>query len=92
MEDQKKSFENNAEKPLAALIFDKSCKGHDTGLGHPEQPRRVDAVDKGIQAAGNAEDWLLLGPRQIPEESLLRCHTKGYLQELSSDLNQVLPF
>ena len=85
MEDQKKSFENDAEKPLAALIFDKSCKGHDTGLGHPEQPRRVDAVDKGIQAAGNAEDWLLVRPRQIPEKSLLRCHTKGYLQELSSD-------
>ncbi len=69
----------------AGLILDSAFKAHDTGPGHPEQPARFDAVQAGVRAAARAKDWVDLDIAKASRESLLRCHSRGYLQVLKRD-------
>ncbi|HVF75964.1 MAG TPA: histone deacetylase [Acidimicrobiales bacterium] len=52
---------------------------HDTGSGHPERPTRLDAVLRGIDAAGVADALVRVAPRAATRAELERVHPAGYL-------------
>ena len=62
-----------------ALLADPVCREHDTGRGHPESPRRFDAVVEALDTAGLREKMLALDPREITRDDLLLAHTAEYV-------------
>lgn len=69
-----------------ALIADPFCKEHDSGAGHPEQPRRFDAVLEGLKGTGMLEKLTRLEPRAVAREDLLLVHTAEYLDRAEHDI------
>lgn len=58
------------------------CRAHDMGNGHPEQPGRLEAIEKGLDALGIAD---ALTRREAPEgsiEAIKRVHDAYYVDEL----------
>lgn len=51
---------------------------HDTGLGHPERPQRLQAVERGIDAAGLREALVPVEPLPATAEDLARVHSGTY--------------
>ncbi len=63
-----------------ALYTHEACWRHDTGLWHPEQPERLDAVVKGARLSG-----VELVEREAPEaslESLQTIHRPAYIAQI----------
>lgn len=82
-------MKNKAGKTTAprqvGLAMEASCKEHDTGYGHPEQPARFDAVQAGVKAVGIPDCWKRLELTQVSADALLRCHEKIYLDTVERD-------
>src|SRR2546423_15509665 len=55
---------------------------HDTGPGHPERARRLDAALRGPEAAGLTDAVRLLEPREATPAELSRVHPLDYLEAL----------
>lgn len=66
-------------------------KKHQTGLGHPESTRRIDAVLNAIEAA--KLDLHKIEPRVSTKENLQLCHTPDYIaiaeRDVASGLRQL---
>ena len=66
-------------------------KKHQTGLGHPESTKRIDAVINSIQAANL--DLHKIEPRAATKENLQLCHTPDYVaiaeRDVASGLRQL---
>ena len=52
---------------------------HDTGRGHPERPSRLEAVVRGVAAAGVADVVVPAVPRPATREELTAVHDPAYL-------------
>jgi acetoin utilization deacetylase AcuC-like enzyme len=63
------------------VIFstDATCRKHDAGPGHPEQPARYDAVLTSLEKAGLLAKMRAVPPRVLQHEDLLLVHTAEYL-------------
>ena len=59
---------------------------HLTGDGHPEQPGRVTAIAKRLEADGLLDVAVRIDPRAATEEEILRCHGAGYLALVREEL------
>jgi len=59
-------------------------KKHQTGLGHPESTRRIDAVLNAIEAA--KLDLQKIEPRPATKEELQLCHTPDYIAIAERDV------
>jgi acetoin utilization deacetylase AcuC-like enzyme len=59
-------------------------RGHDAGPGHPERPARLDAVRRGIRAAGLEERLRMLAPRAATRDELRSVHTAGHIDRLAA--------
>ena len=59
-------------------------KKHQTGLGHPESTRRIDAVLNAIEAA--KLDLQKIEPRMATKEELQLCHTPDYIAIAERDV------
>ncbi len=55
---------------------------HDTGLSHPERPARLEAVLKGVQESGVAEDIISFAPREATGAELSRVHDAAYVERI----------
>jgi acetoin utilization deacetylase AcuC-like enzyme len=55
---------------------------HDTGPGHPERAARLDAVLRGIQAAGAGDALVRVAPRPATRQELERVHRPAYLSAI----------
>lgn len=55
---------------------------HDTGVGHPERPARLGAVERGLVAAGLTEAITLVTPRRATDDDLARVHDRGLVEAL----------
>ena len=55
---------------------------HDTGLGHPERPDRLVAVDEGALRSGLDSDLERVAPRRATIAELERVHTSTYVAAL----------
>ena len=62
--------------PVSVLFLaDERCLDHDPGRGHPERPRRLDAVHAGVLAAGLGEAIVPLVPTEAGTGDLRAVHT-----------------
>jgi acetoin utilization deacetylase AcuC-like enzyme len=68
-------------RPLA-LASVQAVDRHDTGPGHPERPARLEAVQRGIDAAGLGEAVLPIEGRPARRDELERVHDARYLDSL----------
>ncbi|HEY6227996.1 MAG TPA: histone deacetylase, partial [Verrucomicrobiae bacterium] len=59
-------------------------KKHQTGLGHPESTRRIDAVLNAIEAA--KLDLQKIEPRMATKEELQFCHMPDYIAIAERDV------
>ncbi len=61
---------------------------HQTGVGHPESPKRVSVINAALQAHGLLNSSSLLVPRPASREELELCHKSDYIglvyQEVST--------
>jgi acetoin utilization deacetylase AcuC-like enzyme len=62
------------------IATDALCRKHDAGPGHPEQPRRYDAVREALEKAGLLEMGRVVGPRPVTREDLALAHDANYLE------------
>jgi acetoin utilization deacetylase AcuC-like enzyme len=63
-------------------------KKHQTGLGHPESTRRIDAVVNAMEAA--KLDLHKIEPRPATKENLQLCHTPDYIATAERDVTSGL--
>ena len=56
------------------FLADERCLDHDPGRGHPERPRRVDAVRQGVLDAGFGDALLECTPTEATVEDLRTVH------------------
>jgi acetoin utilization deacetylase AcuC-like enzyme len=67
---------------MLLLASDPAFQQHDTGPGHPERARRLDAVLRAPGAAGVADAVRLIEPREATRAELSRVHPPDYLEAL----------
>ncbi len=54
-------------------------KEHDTGVGHPERPARIDAVAAGLRNHHLGDMLLPFQPRAATDDELLRVHPRSHI-------------
>ena len=62
-----------------AIINSDSYEKHDTGDGHPEQPKRVIAIKEKLKKRG---DLIWEKPGNVPDDILAMTHSKKYIDLL----------
>ncbi len=68
------------------LVSSLDFKKHQTGLGHPETSKRMDAVIDAVRAAGLEEKAECIGTRSARKEDLLLVHTEEYIARAEADV------
>jgi acetoin utilization deacetylase AcuC-like enzyme len=68
------------------LVWEPRCQLHEPGAGHPERPQRLEAIRRGLEAAGLWQRCLRLPARPATELELLRCHSPNYLATVKADI------
>ncbi len=69
-----------------ALLADPVYRQHDTGLGHPEQAQRYDAVVEALDRAGLTQELLRIEPRPATEDEIAACHGHGYIEAVHLEI------
>jgi len=67
-----------------AYISHPDCLKHDTGEGHPENARRLSAIEDQLVATGLIDVLRYFDAPEVTEEQLLRVHTPEYLETIKS--------
>ena len=68
-----------------AIINSDSYEKHDTGNGHPEQPKRVIAIKEKLK---KRSDLIWEKPGCVPDDILAMTHSKEYIRNLNSSFPQ----
>ena len=68
-----------------AIINSDSYEKHDTGNGHPEQPKRVIAIKEKLKKRA---DLIWEKPGCVPDDILAMTHSKEYIRNLNSSFPQ----
>ncbi|MFO8239143.1 MAG: histone deacetylase [Prochlorococcaceae cyanobacterium] len=71
---------------VTGLVIDPAFRLHDTGLGHPESPRRLEAIEAELQRRGLLQRCRLIQPRPAVDRELRRCHSARYLQTVRREV------
>jgi acetoin utilization deacetylase AcuC-like enzyme len=75
-----------------AIHDDPIFREHDSGAGHPERPQRVDAVRRGIEAAGLAARLEWPAVRPATDAELLRIHTEAHVRSVAATDGRTVAF
>ena len=67
-----------------AYISHTECRKHDTGPAHPEEPRRLTAIEDRFIASGLGDILRHIDAPEVTLEQLLRVHTLAYLEALDA--------
>lgn len=67
-----------------AYISHRECLRHDTGEGHPENARRISAIEDRFLATGLLDVLRYIDAPEVTEPQLLRVHTAAHLQTLDA--------
>jgi len=65
-----------------AYISHRECHQHDTGEGHPENARRLSAIEDRLVETGLLDVLHYIEAPEVTESQLLRVHTRSYLEAL----------
>ena len=68
-----------------AIINSDSYEKHNTGDGHPEQPKRVVAIKEKLK---KRSDLIWEKPDNVPDDVLAMTHSKKYIDNLKSAFPQ----
>ena len=68
-----------------AIINSDSYEKHNTGDGHPEQPKRVIAIKEKLK---KRKDLIWDKPDSVPEDILSMTHSKDYIINLKNSFPQ----
>ena len=68
-----------------AIINSDSYEQHDTGNGHPEQPKRVIAIKEKLK---KRSDLIWEKPGNVPDDILAMTHSKEYIRNLNNSFPQ----
>ncbi len=68
------------------LVIDPAFRLHETGLGHPESPRRLQAIEAELQRRGLLQRCRLIAARPAVDRELRRCHTARYLHTVRREV------
>jgi acetoin utilization deacetylase AcuC-like enzyme len=80
------ALQQRPARPPALVFHDQAVLKHEPGGGHPESPKRMDAVMSAVRALAQ-EGRLLLGPsRAATEDDLLLVHSAAYLATVRSEI------
>jgi acetoin utilization deacetylase AcuC-like enzyme len=71
---------------VTAFIYDPIYTKHYAGAGHPESPRRLEAVMGAINDADFAGRLEIIAPRNATDAEILTVHSKDYLDQVRSDI------
>ncbi|MCP9850750.1 histone deacetylase [Cyanobium sp. Morenito 9A2] len=74
----------------SGLVSHADFRLHDPGWGHPESPRRLEAVIGELRHSGLLEHFLPIPPRPATNDDLLRCHSRAYLASVRRDIRSGL--
>src|SRR5687768_5247629 len=72
--------------PSTAFVADPVCKEHDPGYGHPENPKRFEAVHNALTHAGLIAKMAALEPKAVGADDLRLVHDRGYLRLAESEI------
>jgi len=67
-----------------AFISHPDCHDHDTGEGHPENARRLSAIEDRLLASRISDFVMYLDAPEVTREQLLRAHTAEYLSMIDA--------
>jgi acetoin utilization deacetylase AcuC-like enzyme len=67
-----------------AYISHRKCHEHDTGWGHPENARRLSAIEDQFVSTGLFDVLRYVDAPEVSEEALLRVHRPEYLESLAA--------
>lgn len=67
---------------MTLLISDALCLEHHNFPGHPEQPARLQAIDRHLKASGLWELLEHLPARDASVDELARCHSRYYIRTI----------
>ena len=68
-----------------AIINSDSCEKHNTGDGHPEQPKRVIAIKEKLK---KRKDLIWDKPDNVPDHILSMTHSEDYINNLKNSFPQ----
>ena len=68
-----------------AIINSSSCEKHNTGDGHPEQPKRVITIKEKLK---KRKDLIWDKPDNVPDDILSMTHSKDYIYNLKNSFPQ----
>ena len=66
------------------LVMDRRFLQHDTGVGHPENPGRLEAVYDMLATCAYQPYCRQLSPRPCSENDLARVHARGYIAKVAA--------
>ena len=75
-----------AKRLRTGLVYSAEYKRHLTGPGHPESPRRLDAVMQALAPGRLGIELTRIEPRRATREEILYCHTAGYYDLAKRDI------
>ena len=67
-----------------AYISHVECRKHDTGPGHPEEPRRLTAIEDKFVESGLGDVLRHMDAPEVAPEQLQRAHATDYLEALEA--------
>jgi acetoin utilization deacetylase AcuC-like enzyme len=73
------------------LVLSDAYVEHLTGPDHPEQPGRVTAIAKRLEADGLLAQAVRIEPRAATDEEILRCHEADYLALVKEEVGEGQP-
>jgi len=76
---------DRSANPLkTAFLYHPIFLKHETGIGHPESPRRLEAILKGLKDSALLKKCLRPEPVEAPLEAIERLHTREYIQHIEA--------
>jgi acetoin utilization deacetylase AcuC-like enzyme len=75
-----------AQSPATQVFYDPVMLRHEPASGHPENPKRLDAVLKTVRGLEGQGRLSVVAPRPATEDDILLVHTPQYLRLVRSEI------
>lgn len=79
------------KKPVLIVANQQAYMRHQTGKGHPEDPRRVQVIEEALTQAQLMKPANTLKPRFATYSELTLCHTPSYIRRVENEVAMLPP-